>query len=830
MNVKNILKGVDFKGLALQHCEKAAIAITTALLVIFLVSGFKKAMSASDIKPEQISKLAVALTDSVNNSKWDSSDDKSKVKNPDLDKQIKELETPIDSDQFVMSSRPFYFNFWDYGGILRGKPEILKPYNAIAVADKGAVSLYKTDAKGNIEMEERAIRQAPKKKAADKEEEPAKKKKQAAPSKSGVASRGGRGGATSGGSMEDGDSMVGGMGGGMMGGGSSRGMAMGPRMGMGGMGMGGMGMGMGGGGQGAEGSRLGGGVGDDSESDEIGGNIGAGQVKKSGGIRRNTARQDDDDQFAGDELPAKAGAAPGQAGLAGKAADPKVPLTRKVEVEAIRGIHWAVITALYPHRDQVKEYLAKLVDEPPIYKMVMVERREVLSDGSMSEWSQIDLKKQVEITRVIPKKKRTPENQDLLAAKAVFDGLVMPLPELVAGRWTFHNQKAAWEAALAVSARGGGGRGMVGNEMDGEVDESTQDQLNSELFNSGIPGAGRRGGGGMGAATQSVGLDSAGGGGYPGSGGDGRSMSMGAAPGMGQSQGMGMGQNYGMGGNNPRSGQPGGGANQTTGTTKDQAKSLQRCDAELVQIRFIDYTVEPEHTYQYRLKVKVQNPNVVISTNKEGKEIFEPRIDLISLDVGAEKDLTSKDWSEPTLPVYVPADTEYYILEKIKTREEAKMQVHMWKKELGEWQFADFLIKPGDPIGSEVRDYPFVGFDDVQKKIRFDFSTQDLLLDVAGGDKKFVFVVDGVEKTFNEPLPAEIFVIDRLGDLVNRNEDFDKHSAERKEREAQILALRKDAEKESKKPSSKTTETSEGFDERVPSRKGGSAGSAGSNN
>jgi hypothetical protein len=829
MNVKNILKGVDFKGLAIQHCEKATIVVTTALLVLFLVSGIKKAMSASDIKPDEIAKRAETLTASVNNSKWDLSPDKNTVKNPNLDEQIKQLESPIDSDQFVMSSRPFYFNFWDYGGILRDKPDIFKPYNAFAVADKGAVSLYKLDAKGNPVMEERVVRPAPKK-AADKEEEPAKKKKQAAPPKAGLAGKGARGGAAGGpggGMGEGGDAMVGG---GMM-----------PGMGMGGMGGGGVmpGRGYGGGGGYSGGGYSGGGGGaggtgaggEEMESEGLGGNIGAGQVKKSGSsIRRNIGRKDDDDQFVVDDLPAKAGAAP--AGPGGKAAEAKGPVVRKVEVEEIRGIHWALITALFPHRDQVAEYQKKLhADEPPIYKMVMVERREVLSDGSLSDWASIDLKKEAEIVRVIPKKRRTPERPEFVAAKAIFDGLVMPLPELVAGRWRFPDQKAASDAALAVSA-GGGASGMGGGAMGGEGEEPTEDQLNSQLFGGG-PGAGV-GGARIGMSSGPTGAGGGGGGqsGYPGMGGDARSMSQGMA------QTGGMGGPGAMGGNAPGGQGFGGGANQATGkgaaTTKDQTKGMQRSNAELVQIRFIDYTVEPEHTYQYRLKVVVQNPNVVISVNKEGKEIFEPRMDIISDDVAQEKDLTSKDWSEPTLPVYVPADSEYYVLERIKTREEAKLQVHMWKKELGEWQFSDFIIKPGDPIGSEVRDYPLVDFDDVLKKIpRFDFSTQDLLLDVTGGDKKFVFVVDGVEKTFNEPLPAEIFVIDRLGDLVTRNEDFDRHNAERKEREAQILALRKDATTESKKGSGKPGSeagSSEGFDERVPTRnKSGAPGGAGSN-
>jgi len=237
---------------------------------------------------------------------------------------------------------------------------------------------------------------------------------------------------------------------------------------------------------------------------------------------------------------------------------------------------------------------------------------------------------------------------------------------------------------------------------------------------------------------------------------------------------------------------------------------VQRTNAEIVQIRFIDYTVEPEHTYQYRLKVVVENPNF-------------DRLDTITEDLAKEKTLTSDNWSEPTNPVFVPTDTEYFVLERVKSREEAKLQVHKWPSEIGDWQLSDFFIKPGDPIGAEVPDYKMVDWDDKQSKTRFDFSTQDLLLDVTGGDKSFTFNIDGRDVGFSEKLPAEIFVIDRLGELATRNEDFDKYNADRKEREAEIKRLRDAADKEPKKGAANKPESggAEAFEERVPTRKPG---------
>jgi hypothetical protein len=244
------------------------------------------------------------------------------------------------------------------------------------------------------------------------------------------------------------------------------------------------------------------------------------------------------------------------------------------------------------------------------------------------------------------------------------------------------------------------------------------------------------------------------------------------------------------------------------GAASKAQQQVQKSSAEIVQIRFVDYTVEPDHTYQYRLKVVVENPNY-------------NRFDVINEEIAKEETLTSDTWSEPTPPVYVPGDTEFYVLERTRTREEAKLQVHSWLQELGDWQFYDFAVKPGDPIGARVREYQLIDWDDKIKKTDYDFSTHELLLDVTGGDKPFVFEVDGVEFKYNEKLPAEIFVIDRLGDLAMRNEDFDKNNVDRVERETIIKKIREEVKsKDDKKPKSESG-TKDDFDDRLPNRSRG---------
>lgn len=555
--------------------------------------------------------------------------------------------------------------------------------------------------------------------------------------------------------------------------------------------------------------------GSDSDGGDLSGNIGAARHPGTGGsIRRSKSKDEEDDsQFAG------ASAGP-KGGDDGKPGDPKAPQKRKVKKEETHGVRWTMITALFPHGDQVKEYIKKLhtAEDPPVYNMVMVERREVLSDGSLSEWASIDMKKEAKLVDLIPPRYEQ-ENAILKGANAIFKGLVMPLPRLEAGKWHGYNASEAFQAAKDVSTGGSQFTGRGGGSEDG--DQESNEDANGRLFgaqgaggfsgaggNSGpMPSSGPAGAGGGGGRPQAGGFDARQQGGPMGAGGGMMGTPGGATGGQtGSQQGKGGGVGGGI-----QAGQAGG----------KEKKGTQRSNAQLVQIRFIDYTVEPEHTYQYRLKVVVENPNF-------------KRLDVVSNDVADEKTLTSKDWSEPTDFVFVPADTEYYVLERTKAtnREEAKMHVHKWLADLGDWQFAEFLIRPGEPIGGEVREYPLVDWEEHVKKTRLDFSTQDLLLNVSGGNKVYTFVIDGKENQFNEPLPAEIFVVDRMGELATRSQDFDLNYAERKTREAYITDLKKTATEQdketSKKPGKPESGTKDDFDKPPTRKSGGDAGRPGS--
>jgi hypothetical protein len=83
--------------------------------------------------------------------------------------------------------------------------------------------------------------------------------------------------------------------------------------------------------------------------------------------------------------------------------------------------------------------------------------------------------------------------------------------------------------------------------------------------------------------------------------------------------------------------------------------------------------------------------------------------------------------------------------------------------------------------------------------------------------------VDGV--SYTEPLPTEVFVVDRLGELASYNEVYGKNNVDRKDRVEFIATAMKtavDPDKERKKgESAPESNNLDDFGDRVPTRNKG---------
>ncbi|MBI3468993.1 MAG: hypothetical protein HY000_38815, partial [Planctomycetes bacterium] len=407
--------------------------------------------------------------------------------------------------------------------------------------------------------------------------------------------------------------------------------------------------------------------------------------------------------------------------------------------------------------------------------------------------------------------RREQEHPDLLAAKALFDPLVVKVPELLAGGWLGAIRKEALEAARKVLggatgnqiATGGGDPGADADETAGMEDDPNAGFVGRPTA-AGVSGAAGFAGGQAGGPP----------GGPAGRGGTGRGMPgvPGGAGSKGMTGGSGSAPAGGVSGSQPRSG----GGNAQAASKSPTKKPIQTTKAETIMLRFVDYTVEPEHTYQYRLKVVVANPNY--------NHPF-----VVNDDISKPERLEG-DWSDPTPPVLVEEDTKYYVLEKTKIPTEvekiklpeAKFEVHKWIADFAEWQLESFTARAGDTIGKMVSNHMMVTFDNIpeKKKTEVDFSTDELVLDVTGSSKSFN--VDGTN--FIESSPADVLVVDKLGELVSYNELAGKNNPARKEREKlykDLLGGAIEPEKAGKKGDS-TSEANKADDfegNRVPSRK-----------
>ena len=173
-------------------------------------------------------------------------------------------------------------------------------------------------------------------------------------------------------------------------------------------------------------------------------------------------------------------------------------------------------------------------------------------------------------------------------------------------------------------------------------------------------------------------------------------------PGMGMS-GMGM----------PGMGMPGMGM---PGMEVSENLNFPKTEAETIMVRALDFTVDQDTTYRFRLRVAVRNPNL-------GRDRAE---------VAAGVDVSSPElfgpWSEATDEVNMPADVTAYAVRKAPSAspgsEQVQFQVTRWNPEDGFTTVRDFNAGPGQIIG-EPRDAPVPATDGTGPRTRGSTSIAD---------------------------------------------------------------------------------------------------------
>lgn len=346
--------------------------------------------------------------------------------------------------------------------------------------------------------------------------------------------------------------------------------------------------------------------------------------------------------------------------------------------ETLSGLRWVVLTGVLDHAKLVENYRAALKNPAvahPFYKRLNLQRQVLQPDETWSDWADVATEKNLNVLDNIT------EGDDEMTPETVRpEALVDPLPFLRSGYW----EKVHIASLVPKERREVVGTQLPGGGMFGMMDEDDDDMR----------------GRGRGAMARGGGMMRGGPGGRPGP--------MSSAMFMEDDDDM---RGGGMRGRGPRG--YGGGAETIDYWKSDEAK---------VMVRALDFTVVPDTTYRYRVQIVVWNPN-------KGREDTSPGTDKTSIELLG-------PWSEPTDPVYFPADVSPYVLDSSPPtpRSDAKLrfQVIRFDPKSGTVVPRNFDYSPGEVVGEPATAQIPTSDGTGTKSSNLDFTSHQILLDILG--------------------------------------------------------------------------------------------------
>ena len=403
--------------------------------------------------------------------------------------------------------------------------------------------------------------------------------------------------------------------------------------------------------------------------------------------------------------------------------------------EETRGKRWVVITGVIDNEQLKKNYLLALKNPAiayPNYVAAGVERRQRQSDGSWTAWTSPDQDKNYLVLDNV-----TELETEYVPATQRIEALVDPIPFLKAGYWSgVHVARLVPRDILEGPKNQPPANNPMGGMMSSEMGSKGGRGGGASSMQGSSPGAMAPGGmapggmvsGGMMGAGNSVQSEGGGkGGGMPG------------APGMG-----------------------GGGDADEMNFTKVEEK--------VVMIRRLDFTVEPDVTYQYRVRIVVANPN-------RGHTDVNPGVDTDSKNLNG-------PWSEPTDPVTLPADVAAYAQAPQPTSRRddiVRFQVIKWDNASGETLVKDDGAGPGELIG-DFGPTPVPSSEGKgQSSASIDFNSRAIVLDSYGGAKRLPDI--GVDRN-QFIIPAMAMIIEPDGSVVIRDQARDRSDEVREDMES----------------------------------------------
>jgi hypothetical protein len=410
----------------------------------------------------------------------------------------------------------------------------------------------------------------------------------------------------------------------------------------------------------------------------------------------------------------------------------------------LRGYRFVTAVGKFDLKAQ-KELYAKALkidaaSADPQFKGLEVQRQELNGDNTWSDWQAINAKKHAEVYAILTK-----TEDEIVPKELRIDALVDSLPFLEVGYWV-----GAHPAALVPKAL--------------LAERKPNPAAKAGVGGAAAPKGGMRMGGDGAGKSQA----------------DYAKMGSAASGGAGYGAGM-MKSGAGAGPPTPpRGGRPSG----------PGGSDFEKSSSDFVMVRALDFDVNPDATYRYRVRIVFANPNY-------NWESVAPGVDTKS------KEKTGA-WSPVTAEVNVPADIATYAAGKTpavpnSTGEEIHFEVVAWNEEDGLTVVRNFDEAPGQVIGSKSN-VTLPDKDKAPKARPIDFTSHQLLADATGGTRPASDLQ--AFGTTRMEVPVLALVVRADGMLVLRDQAKDATSGELAELKAIFEQIKSDLGSKTKKNSS----------------------------
>jgi hypothetical protein len=435
--------------------------------------------------------------------------------------------------------------------------------------------------------------------------------------------------------------------------------------------------------------------------------------------------------------------------------------------ETITARSWVTVLAKIPYKAQTQMYddalkMSRGYDptrDIPDYIGYVVERAEITPEGQ-GKWERIA---QVHEKILVKEMATYPVNPpEVVASRFVHPLLTHPLPPLILKEWddrVSHSSmplatedippaeqemldaaKTADEAEKEGEATDDGGFGgarrelPVGGEMYGERG-GYGGEMGGEMYGRGGGGYGRGGYGGEMGGRGGYGGEMGGRGGYGGE--------------MGGEYG-GRGGGYGRGGY---------GLGQGAGVV-ELADFVWDGKTESVLLRFFDNSVEPGHSYRYRVQLAIKDVNDNVDEGKLDPSVAARRRELKE----NMRYFRLTEWSKPSPIASVPLPARTYVMKA----DPGKGEVDMLIKALNSRFAAEIALVESFTRGMvlNIRDKAKIVWSnqyDEEKDPEFDFFTGVTIADIQGGGELS-------NKNRDLTAPARVMLMDAAGKLMVRKE------------------------------------------------------------